>query len=228
MQTVDLLVAAIAALVAGEHIAGKGIGRPDTPAAEAEIAEPQPIGGGGHAAHAVHRQRQAGQRNQRRHSTMRRTGRSAAARRAAPPAPRQSGRADRTGRRSQARRRHRGPPRDRRHSRRNGRCGPFADPDNRSESPCPRQSNVATVKPRRVRSPTVSKYFSMHSCGPAAARPCRNAARCRESRRNGASCRLGRRSCRRSPPAASDCPASQTAESRSSPRRHMGSSRLLG
>ena len=37
----------------------------------------------------------------------------------------------------------------------------------RSDMPCPRQSKVATAKPRARRSRTVSKYFSMYS-----ARPC--------------------------------------------------------
>ena len=37
----------------------------------------------------------------------------------------------------------------------------------RSDRPCPRQSKVATAKPRARKSRTVSKYFSMYS-----ARPC--------------------------------------------------------
>ena len=36
----------------------------------------------------------------------------------------------------------------------------------RSESPCPRQSRIATAKPRARRSRTVSKYFSMNSARP--------------------------------------------------------------
>ena len=39
-------------------------------------------------------------------------------------------------------------------------------PSSRSEPPCPRQSSVATAKPRLRRSATTSKYFSMYSVRP--------------------------------------------------------------
>ena len=43
-------------------------------------------------------------------------------------------------------------------------CGGSASA--RSDRPCPRQSSVATAKPRARRSRTVSKYFSMNSARP--------------------------------------------------------------